>query len=168
MRLNLTPPEFMALYSTLVKLDGQVNIQDRMNVRIVVDRMHSCLISALLRKEESDKRDATHTEITDRLFNEWENDQKAKIESLKTAPVNTVSFGGVEWSKDKSDVKETEVTVAESKLASLPNFLTLDEEDLKDDPTQSYPRKHRPAPPPPQLPKNRKWRGKHKKLRTDT
>ena len=157
MRLNLTPPEFMALYSTLVKLDGQFDIRDGINVRNVVDRMHSCLISALLRKEEGDNREVTHVEITDKLFNKWEEDQKSKIESLKKA-TSLPAANSVDSGKTRSVTSTQEV----ASLPPLPSFLMLDDHELVE-PGNQYPRKHRGTPPSPQLPKNRKWRGKHKK-----
>lgn len=155
----------MALYGQLQsffeKDEGIVNI-DVVSLKSVSDRMHSCIISALLRKEEGDDRDVTHTEITDKLFNKWENDQKAKIESLKkpTGPimVNTVDFRGVDSGKTR-----VELATSNDVVKPLPSFLMLDENELVEADNQ-YPRKHRQGPPSPQLSKNRKWRGKHKKL----
>lgn len=156
MRLNLSPKEFMALYSELqacLHRTGVDSTIDTLSLKSVSDRMHSCIISALLRKEEGDDRDATHVDITDKLFKQWEDDQKAKIESLKKAvkPQST----------DALDSKESDTTKSDL-LPPLPDFLMLDEHELAE-PGSQYPRKHRQGPPPPQLPKNRKWRGKHKK-----
>lgn len=151
----------MALYSTLIKLDGhQVDIQDRTNVRNVVDRMHSCLISALLRKDESDNRDATHQAITDDLFSKWEQEQKSKIAALKK-PESTPLGVVLGKTRAELDANTQQDVTPTSQLRK--DFLMLDDHELTDSDNQ-YPRKHRPPPPLPILPKNRKWRGKHKKL----